>query len=196
MGKVEIGKMDKDTAKDVIYSAITNMSNKNLKYMCETVLNTGMLDDGYGSSNKHHCFLGGLLIHTAEVVQNAVNMVDAVSKTYPVNYDIVITAAIFHDIGKREDYKLNSVTNKIEYTRHKKLIGHIIKSSNVFYTMYMNTNNYNEKLADEINHCILAHHGKKEWGSPVEPETIEAFIINWGDMVSAWFMAKADKENQ
>ena len=41
------------------------------------------------------------------------------------------------------------------------------------------------ELVNQVGHCILAHHGHKEWGSPVEPITTEARILHFADDLSA-----------
>ena len=125
--------------------------------------------------SHHHNYIGGLLQHTIEVMKFAY----VISTVVECNKDIILTAAFFHDIEKVKEYTLEG-----DYLPYASNIGHIMGSMMTF-NEYAKANGVDSKTIEEIDHCILAHHGRKEWGSPVEPQTPEAKIVHEADMLSA-----------
>lgn len=160
----------------------SKIQNLGLRAICAKVLSSVKFTSGYGSSDKHHNFIGGLCVHTSEVLENALLM--AKSTTLYVNLDNLIAGVIYHDYGKFFDYKVEN--GKVIKTDHQKKIRHLSRS----YAIFMSDaekHEISDNMKDEIGHIILAHHGRQEWGSPVEPETVEALIIHCADVLSARF---------
>lgn len=127
----------------------------------------------------HHSFIGGLLEHTLSVA----NLCEYFSKAYPIlNHDLLITAALFHDIGKV--YELSQFPQN-DYTDEGQLIGHIVVGYEIISKNIDKIPDFPEKMARELKHCILAHHGELEYGSPKKPALAEAFAINLADNADA-----------
>lgn len=141
------------------------------------------------SKNNHHCWNGGLAEHTFEVLQNAVAMVDAKS-----DLDIVVAAALFHDYMKVRSYDRHEYVVKDQNflspgwvgNDYKKKIYHIA-GSYAEWVKIAEEALVEQETIDAVGHCILAHHGRPEWGSPVVPQTREAYILHSADMLSANF---------
>lgn len=154
----------------------SNYLPRPLRFCTEILLTDMDFRDGIGSSGKHHCYPGGLLQHTAEVTCLAAQMSN--------NSPIAITAAMFHDRNKIYEYKLeDGKVTKFPY-RHK--IRHVVGSWKYFDETARECN-VPEDMIEEISHCILSHHGRREWGSPVEPTTPNAYILHTADMISREF---------
>lgn len=135
--------------------------------------------DHSAAKTVHHSFMGGLLEHTLSVV----NMCDYFATNYPIiNRDILISAALLHDIGKMEEL---SAFPRNDYTEEGQLLGHIFIGSNKIADKIREMVNFPEKLANELLHCILAHHGELEYGSPKKPATIEAMALHFADNTDA-----------
>lgn len=127
----------------------------------------------------HHGFFGGLLEHTLGVVK----LCDFYCTQYPIlNRDLLITAAICHDIGKLSEL---SQFPENDYTDEGQLIGHIVKGVMMVEEKIRMIPNFPEKLGNELKHCILAHHGELEYGSPKKPALIEALALNFADNTDA-----------
>lgn len=127
----------------------------------------------------HHSFIGGLLEHTLSVT----NMCDYFAKAYPVlNRDLLLSAAMLHDIGKV--YELSSFPQN-DYTDKGQLLGHIVVGYELVSDKIKEIEGFPEKLGRELKHCILAHHGELEYGSPKKPALPEAFAINLADNADA-----------
>lgn len=127
----------------------------------------------------HHSFIGGLLEHTLSVTK----LCYFYAKQYPVlNRDLLITAAIFHDIGKV--YELSKFPYN-DYTDEGQLLGHIIVGYEIIGKKIDTIEGFPDKLARELKHCILAHHGELEYGSPKKPALAEALALNMADNMDA-----------
>lgn len=131
------------------------------------------------AKSVHHGFIGGLLEHTLSVAK----LCDFYTKQYPMlNHDLLITAAICHDIGKvyeLSDFPLN------DYTDAGQLLGHIVMGSEMVGDIIKTIPDFPKVMANELKHCILAHHGELEYGSPKKPALIEALALNFADNTDA-----------
>ena len=131
------------------------------------------------AKSVHHGFVGGLLEHTLSVVK----MCDFFCKQYPnLNRDLLLTAAMFHDIGKVKE--LSSFPEN-DYTDEGQLIGHIIIGAQMVQEGAAKIAGFPKKLENELVHCVLAHHGELEYGSPKKPALIEAMALNLADNADA-----------
>ena len=131
------------------------------------------------AKSVHHGFVGGLLEHTLSVTK----MCDYFAAAYPMlNRDLLLTAAIFHDIGKTKEL---SVFPENDYTDDGQLLGHIIIGTEMVSERIRTIEGFPPKLATELKHCILAHHGELEYGSPKKPALLEAMALNFADNADA-----------
>ena len=123
----------------------------------------------------HHGFIGGLLEHTLSVVK----LCQYYCRTYPIlNQDLLITTAMLHDIGKTKEL---SPFPKNDYTDDGQLLGHIMMGAEMIHDKAREIPGFPEKLESEVKHCILAHHGELEYGSPKKPALAEAVALNLAD---------------
>lgn len=166
---------------DFLTKEIYNLDNPTLIGMCLEIIEDKKFQECPAAKNRHQAYKGGLVVHTSEVLETSLLMTE--STHLEVDRDILVTAIIFHDMGKVYDYYIKE-DGTYDYTSHQNKIRHLARS----YAEFMisaNTNKLDSELTDRIGHVILAHHGRKEWGSPVEPMTAEAHIIHYADMLSA-----------
>jgi len=160
----------------LIDSDIANYVIKNINFKVWTAAT---------SPNTHHYGTGGLIQHTLEVVELCLkNNQYFLELGKEVNAQKLFLAALYHDIGKIYDYEIvNRAEDIWQATRHKHLIHHISRSALIWNDQKL-IHNYPDSQ-DEILHAILAHHGQKAWGSPVEPQTRMAWILHLSDSMSA-----------
>lgn len=131
------------------------------------------------AKTMHHNFAGGLLQHSLAVAK----LCDFYAANYPViNRDLLITAALLHDIGKMDEI---SAFPENDYTDEGQLIGHIVKGVIIIDEKIKKIDGFPVKLSDELKHCILAHHGELEFGSPKKPALIEAVALSFADNTDA-----------
>lgn len=127
----------------------------------------------------HHGFVGGLLEHTLSVTK----LCDYYCKNYPIlKRDLLLTAAMCHDIGKTKEI---SLFPENDYTDDGQLLGHIVMGSQMIAERAAKIEGFSHGLLSQVQHCILAHHGKYEFGSPKIPAIIEALALNYADDTDA-----------
>lgn len=127
----------------------------------------------------HHGFVGGLLEHTLSVVK----LCDYFCSTYPMlKRDLLLAAAMCHDIGKTKEI---SLFPQNDYTDNGQLLGHIVMGSEMIGEKVRGIPGFPEVLAAQLKHCILAHHGEYEYGSPKKPAIMEALALNLADNADA-----------
>ncbi len=131
------------------------------------------------AKSVHHAFVGGLLQHTLAVAK----ICSFVASCYPIiDRDLLITAALFHDVGKMweiSEFPAN------EYTDDGQLLGHIFLGAELIGKEAELIPGFPKTLAAELRHCILAHHGELEFGSPKKPAMAEALALAYADNMDA-----------
>ncbi|MCI9465287.1 MAG: HD domain-containing protein [Lachnospiraceae bacterium] len=127
----------------------------------------------------HHGFVGGLLEHTLSVT----GLCDFYCSRYPLlQRDLLISAAICHDIGKTREL---SLFPQNDYTDDGQFLGHIIIGVEMIGEKIREIEGFPQVLANELKHCILSHHGEYEFGSPKKPAIMEAVALNFADNTDA-----------
>lgn len=129
----------------------------------------------------HHDFYHGLIYHTVSMC----NLAAAVYKNYPdVDYDILISGCLLHDIGKVVEFTGPIAT---KYTLEGNLLGHISIGMSIVKEI-ADENKIDSEVPLLLEHMILSHHGKQEFGSPVLPETREALLLSMIDEMDSKMM--------
>ena len=131
------------------------------------------------AKSVHHGFVGGLLEHTLGVAK----LCDHLAGSYPIlNRDLLLTAAIFHDIGKVAEL---SFFPENDYTDDGNLLGHIYMGAEMIGKKIDEMGDFPPVLVSQLKHCILAHHGELEFGSPKKPALVEALALSMADNLDA-----------
>ncbi len=127
----------------------------------------------------HHAYRSGLLEHITKMAEVG----RFLAKAYDANEDLVLAGVILHDIGKLQELAYDGgATN---YTRDGNLVGHIALGLMLVRECANGIADFPVELRAQVEHLIAAHHGTREHGSPVEPKTIEAFIVAAVDELDA-----------
>lgn len=127
----------------------------------------------------HHCFIGGLLEHTVSVA----GLCKIYAEKYPLlKKDLLVSAALLHDVGKVREF---SAFPENDYTDEGNLLGHIVMGYEMVNEKAAVIDGFPRSLLSELSHCILAHHGKLEYGSPKKPALMEAVALNYADDLDA-----------
>lgn len=131
------------------------------------------------AKSVHHGFVGGLLEHTLGVAKNC----DFYAQMYPMlDRDLLLAAAVLHDIGKMTEL---SPFPQNDYTDEGQLLGHIMIGAKQVEERIATIPDFPAVKARELIHCILAHHGELEYGSPKKPAIAEAVALSFADNLDA-----------
>lgn len=138
-----------------------------------------------GAKTMHHAFVGGTLVHSLSVARIAQSIAINIDSA---NIDLTVAGALLHDLGKLDTYELNGVI--IDMTDRGKLFDHLymgaIMVQDICKELYPDgLDRQQQRILDLLTHIILSHHGEKEYGSTVNPETIEAHIVYHADTIDA-----------
>lgn len=137
-----------------------------------------------GSMRKHHSYKYGLIEHLIQTVEFSLKIAEISDVQEYVNIDILIAGALLHDIGKCHSYEVTDIAYLPSNTMVMQ--DHIIHGITLV-EKYLKplSNHINPLFKDAIFHIIASHHGVKEYGSPIEPKSLEAMIICSQDGLSA-----------
>ena len=127
----------------------------------------------------HHAYRGGLLEHVLTMARTGT----ALARIYGAREDVVLAGAIVHDIGKLQELAYDS--GAISYTRDGNLVGHIALGLVLVRDTARGIAGFPDDLRAELEHLVLSHHGSRDRGSPVEPKSVEAFILAAVDELDA-----------
>lgn len=176
------------------------ISDRNLKDLVLGILCENDAFDTYPAAKSiHHAVKHGLLQHTVEVAEYA----EAIRETRlghgygeAIDRSLLIAGALLHDIAKIKEFR--PVGNgAFDYGRES-MIGHIAQGVGIIMAAITKIENFDGDTATRLLHIIVSHHGKQEFGSPVEPQTPEAVIVNLADLASAklYIMWDAKEKHQ
>lgn len=179
-----VSSKDIDTMYKELLNFIQSIQNAYLRQLLESFF---VRDEAFSKAFKnssaaktvHHGFVGGLLEHTLSVTK----LCDYYCSAYPIlKRDLLLTAAMCHDIGKTKEI---SPFPENDYTDDGQLLGHIVMGAQMVAERAAKIDGFPHGLLTEVQHCILAHHGKYEFGSPKIPALIEALALNYADDTDA-----------
>lgn len=168
--------IDTASGMQMIYQIIADITDCDLRTVTEYLIKQNEKNFRMWSAAKsvHHNYLRGLLYHICRIVAN----IKCISEVYGLNKDLLMSAAILHDIGKLRELKMDSLGNA-EYTKEGNLYGHLYLGAVMVQeacetTMVSKSSNSIQLLI----HMILSHHGKLEYGAVKSPETREAYVLH------------------
>lgn len=153
---------------------------------CRKIIDKFLIDEIFvkkfksapASLYNHHCYRGGLLLHTTNSMEMGINLIKGSEYEGKINKDILITGLFLHDIGKIYMYKDNSITD------YGKYIGHITLGF-LMFTKKIENMKIPFKLKAMLANIILSHHYTKNNSSETRPETIEARLVNKIESINA-----------
>jgi 3'-5' exoribonuclease len=166
------------------------ISDPALRTLLENILkeNRSLFQKMPAAQNMHHSYSAGLLEHVWSMTRVSAFLAEHYAKYYdeldpPLNQGLVVAATILHDIGKLRELEYHPVEAK--YTKEGCLVGHILLGRDMVREAASRIPGFPAELLLNLEHAILAHHGKREFGSPVLPQTIEALLVAFIDEMDA-----------
>ncbi|MBQ2041110.1 MAG: HD domain-containing protein [Lachnospiraceae bacterium] len=178
-----VSEKDIDKMKEELLTLIRSVGNPYLQKLLASYFEDPVFMKAFSrhsaARSVHHGFIGGLLEHSLSVA----TICDDIAGHYPyVNRDLLVTGAILHDIGKLSELSPFPMN---EYTDAGQLLGHIIIGAQMVSVRISRIEGFPKKMANELIHMILSHHGELEYGSPKKPAIMEALILSFVDNMDA-----------
>ncbi len=170
---------------------VESFTEPHLKLLLTTLLSDAALAKAYreapAARQLHHAWLGGLLEHVVSLLKLA----DRIAPHYPMLHrDLLLTGVVLHDIGKVEELAWDA---GFEYTVEGTLLGHIQMGIARVDKTIDSLPGFPPRLKVLVEHMILSHHGKLEFGSPKLPMIPEALVLNFVDDLDAKMQAMASE---
>ncbi len=129
------------------------------------------LRDWPAAQSIHHAYRGGLLEH----ILSMATIGRQVAAHYGAREDLLVAGAVIHDIGKLQELAYDN--GAISYTRDGNLVGHIALGIVMVREAARGISGFPDELRAELEHLVASHHGARDKGAPVEPKSVEAFIL-------------------
>ncbi len=159
------------------------ISDPYIKLLTDSFFDDEEIFAGYlraaAAERNHHAFVRGLAEHSCNVTE----LVLSIAQHYHhLNPDLLIFGGLFHDYGKLQSYDISTT---IQYSLEGRLVDHISLADAEITSHAQKIEGFPANLLLRIRHLILSHHGIKEYGSPVEPLTPEAILLNYADLIDS-----------
>ncbi len=178
--------------KQKLVNYINSIQDPALRLACDAIGHYPIFLTWPASLSFHHAYEGGLLAHTVEVCDYALHIASAFS----INRDVLVASALWHDVLKVKEYRVTGLPQDGRYlykasgeywVKSNSGHDHIIHGAIEFASVARGCG-VSAEIADAVIHCLLSHHGPvRDWGSPIEPKSIEAIILHQADYLSAKF---------
>lgn len=159
---------------------VGSVANPQLKKLLNRFFKKGEIWERFqaapAAKGIHHAYIGGLLEHSLSMARVA----DMLAGHYEgVDRSLLLAGALLHDLGKIEELAMEN--GLIDYTARGRLKGHLVIGSEMVGKAAAEIADFPEELLERLQHLVLSHHGRQEFGSPTVPMTVEAFLLNYID---------------
>ncbi len=171
----------REDLEDQFWKLLNKVQHPGLKALLLRCFTTDVLEQfhRWPAAVRHHgAVVGGLLEHTVNVTLIAYRL----TQLYTCNRELVLAGALLHDIGKLKELEEQV---GVGFTIAGSMFGHIFLGAQFVQEHAEQVSELDEETCLDLLHIILAHHGTKEFGSPVCPLTIEALMVHLADMTEA-----------
>lgn len=162
-----------------IRALIDGMTDRGLRALMLDFLNDPAFGPDFAASpaakRNHHAYVGGLAEHTRSVME----LCARAAEHYPgVDRDLLLAGAFCHDIGKTREL---AVAPGFPYTEEGELLGHIPVGFAMVRERAARLGGIAPDRVTDLCHLVLSHQGELEWGSPIQPRTLEAIVLHFID---------------
>lgn len=164
-----------------LQSHLRGIKNDHIRILLNRIVtdNAEQLKIWPAAQQIHHAYRGGFLEHVVKMAEVGL----LIARAYKADEDLVLAGVVLHDIGKLQELAYEGGAGS--YTRDGNLVGHIALGMMLVRETANGISGFPAELRSQLEHLVASHHGTREYGSPVEPKTIEAFILATVDELDA-----------
>ena len=159
------------------------LENEHLRALFEKMLSDEDFWDTFceapAAKTMHHARIGGLLEHAVSCLEIAREL----AERYPVDRDLLVFGAIFHDVGKVRELSWDK--GAFAYTTEGRLLGHVVLGERLVASYIATIPGFPEDLRLRLSHVLISHQGETQYGSPERPKTLEALLVHLIDNLDA-----------
>lgn len=169
---------------DLIDCIVESISDDDYRAVCESMLQRH--EDTFptlpAAKSIHHAFIGGLLMHTGNMLQIA----DYLAGLYPdtVDRDLLLAGTLLHDFGKVKEFSLSHLGLVVDYSTEGQLLGHLVLGAQEVAAVAESLNIPDEKKS-LLQHMLLSHHGEPQMGAAVTPVCVESELLHLIDRIDS-----------
>jgi 3'-5' exoribonuclease len=194
------GGIDREELITRLREEIAEIGSPFLRQLLENTFNDDAILAGFSTApagqSLHHVYIGGLIYHTLSVLTIAKFLADHYGN---LDKDLIIAGGLLHDLGKIRELRYD---RSFGYTDEGRLVGHIPITLEMVGEKIRAIEDFPHSLKIQLEHLIISHHGKLDWGSPKPPMTLEALILHHADDMDAkygifqqWMEQQPDPSN-
>lgn len=176
--------IDPDAELQEVYALVAQIGDSEYQSVCRTMLERHI--DEFrtipAAKSVHHGFTSGLLMHTS----NMLKLADFLAGLYPdaIDRDLLLSGTLLHDFAKAREFAFSELGMVTDYTVNGNLLGHLVMGAQEICDVCRELN-VSEKKSVLLQHMILSHHGKPEFGAAVIPQCAEAELLYYIDCIDS-----------
>ncbi len=177
------GLQDRQTLLSRLERVRAEVSTPFLKALLDQIFDDPDLLEAYllgpAAKLRHQAYVGGLAEHSLNMAEHALHCAGFYQE---LNRDLLVTGALLHDIGKIEEYRVDTV---IEFSDAGRMEGHIVLGDRMIRRLADEIEDFPEEMRMQLSHLILSHQGRFEYASPVTPKSLEAVVLYVLDLLDS-----------
>lgn len=176
--------IDPEAELQEVYALVAQIGDSEYQSVCRTMLERHI--DEFrtipAAKSVHHGFTSGLLMHTS----NMMKLADFLAGLYPdaLDKDLLLSGTLLHDFAKAREFAFSELGMVTDYTVNGNLLGHLVMGAQEICDVCRELN-VSEKKSVLLQHMILSHHGKPEFGAAVIPQCAEAELLYYIDCIDS-----------
>ena len=176
--------VDRELARAQVVKMLSEMEDSDYRAVCQEMLrrHEAQFLTIPAAKSVHHGFLGGLLMHTCNMMRTA-RWLAALYGDF-LDKDLLLAGTFLHDFAKMREFSLSPVGLVSDYSVSGQLLGHLVMGAQEAAEVCRELNVPEEKSV-LLQHLILSHHGEPEFGAAVVPQCAESELLSYIDMIDS-----------
>lgn len=181
---VPVAPIDAQQTFDAVRGMVESISDDDYRAICLEMLDrkSAAFRTIPAAKSVHHGFLGGLLMHT----HNMMCIADYLAGMYSCTVDrsLLLAGTLLHDFCKAEEFSFSPLGLVADYSIKGQLLGHLVMGAQEVASIAASLG-ISEDKSVLLQHMILSHHGQPEFGAAVVPQCAESELLSLIDLIDS-----------